>query len=299
MSSRDVCLELGLANRKWALNGHCFHCGPLSLLSLFLPLWSFCQTRNPPAIWFLLCKISFPVPVASGNSTYSVRTPDTGPLFFMDFVHLWFRTRACLARCFLGIFIVSSRFGADKWFKLDKQLALIRFTGWCVVVVVVCPESTQFAVVAATDTSSKRRRERKEGKRETQREEGGERQGGREGGMIMQVLKFTKAKEEPLLALQGTASMSALHLCPWRILPSMKGDKESTPTRRPKAEVGDGQSSAKETETDWREIRGDWRPLPWRSPRALATGTKKEDTKLIMEQHCSHVLIAQVFACLL
>lgn len=55
--------------------------------------------------------------------------PLMSPLFFADFVHLWFQTRPCLARRFLGIFIVSNWFGADKWFKLYKLLAWIHVTG--------------------------------------------------------------------------------------------------------------------------------------------------------------------------
>lgn len=63
------------------------------------------------------------------------------------------------------------------------------------------PELTKFAVVATTNISSKRQ-ERREVEREREREIVRER-GGREGGMIMQVLKFTNVKEVPVLALQG------------------------------------------------------------------------------------------------
>lgn len=44
--------------------------------------------------------------------------------------------------------------------------------------------------------------------------------------------------------------MSEFHLCPWRSLPSIHGDKVSTQTRRHKVEVGDVPSSIKDTEAN-------------------------------------------------
>lgn len=120
------------------------------------------KTRKHFPIWFLLCTISFTVLVASGNLLHE--NPSHKTLSLHGLHSLLFRDRACSVRCFLGIFIVSSWFGSDKWFKLYKHLVLILFT---VFFFLFPPELTKFAVAAATTLSSKRQEEEGgEGKRE-------------------------------------------------------------------------------------------------------------------------------------